>query len=68
MSSPTVLIAGCGDLGTRLGLKLAAQTWRVYGLRRHTESLPPEIQPIRADLSAPDRPNEWASTPVVYLV
>lgn len=68
MSSPTVLIAGCGDLGTRLGLKLATQTWRVYGLRRHTECLPPEIHPIRADLNDPDRPNQWPTTPVDYLV
>ena len=47
----TVLIAGCGDLGTEAGLRFVAAGHRVVGLRRSPEKLPPEIQGIRADLS-----------------
>ncbi|WP_281451273.1 SDR family oxidoreductase [Paenarthrobacter nitroguajacolicus] len=49
----TVLIAGCGDLGTEVGLRFAAAGHRVVGLRRSPEKLPPEIQGVRADLSKP---------------
>lgn len=45
-----VLLAGCGDLGQRLGLRLAAQGHEVFGLRRRIEALPPEIRGLRADL------------------
>ncbi|MFJ4209447.1 SDR family oxidoreductase [Paenarthrobacter sp. NPDC089675] len=47
----TVLIAGCGDLGTEAGLRFAASGHHVVGLRRSPEKLPAEIQGIRADLS-----------------
>ena len=52
-----VLIAGCGDLGTALGLELAGDPgglYEVYGLRRHAERLPPALRPIAADLGAPE--------------
>lgn len=45
-----VLIAGCGDVGTRLGLILAAAGHAVWGLRRHPQNLPAPIQPLAADL------------------
>ncbi|MDD9815005.1 MAG: sugar nucleotide-binding protein [Gammaproteobacteria bacterium] len=48
-----ILIAGCGDIGTRLGLQLAAQGWKVYALRRNTSALPPPLIAIRADLGDP---------------
>ena len=47
-----VLIAGCGDLGTALGLELAATGDEVFGLRRHPERLPPALRPLAADLTA----------------
>lgn len=49
-----VLISGCGYVGTALGLLLAggADGHEVFGLRRSTAALPPEIHPVRADLSA----------------
>ena len=47
----TVLIAGCGDLGTEVGLRFAAAGRHVVGLRRSPEKLPPEISGVRADLS-----------------
>jgi len=48
----TCLIAGCGDVGTRVGLRLAARGWRVIGLRR-SGTLPAPIEAFRADLGDP---------------
>ncbi|MBL8299756.1 MAG: SDR family oxidoreductase [Rhodanobacteraceae bacterium] len=48
-----VLLAGCGDVGVRLGLSLAAAGRRVYGLRRSDVLLPAPLQPLRADLTDP---------------
>ncbi|WP_159700626.1 NAD-dependent epimerase/dehydratase family protein [Arthrobacter sp. 18067] len=47
----TVLIAGCGDLGTEAGLRFAAAGHEVVGLRRSPGKLPPKIRGIYADLS-----------------
>ncbi|UTW03271.1 SDR family oxidoreductase [Amphritea atlantica] len=49
-----ILIAGCGDVGSQLGLSLAAEGHQVFGLRRNINQLPPGIQGIAADLSQPD--------------
>lgn len=46
----TVLIAGCGDLGTQAGLNFAAAGQRVVGWRRSPEKLPPEIEGTAVDL------------------
>lgn len=46
-----VLIAGCGDLGTALGLQLCEQGHQVYGLRRRSEPLPAPLHTLRADLT-----------------
>ena len=49
-----VLIAGCGYVGTELGLRLArANGFEVWGLRRDPSRLPACIRPVRADLLAP---------------
>lgn len=47
-----VLIAGCGDLGGRLGVALTAQGHEVYGIRRDVTKLPEGIKPIAGDLAA----------------
>lgn len=47
-----VLIAGCGALGCEAGLELVERGWKVWGLRRSPEKLPPEIVGIGADLAA----------------
>lgn len=47
----SVLIAGCGDVGTRLGLLLAADGEQVRGLRRNPSALPAVIEPVRGDLA-----------------
>ncbi|MBQ0755885.1 MAG: SDR family oxidoreductase [Amphritea sp.] len=49
-----ILIAGCGDVGSQLGLSLVKQKHQVFGLRRNINQLPPGIQGIAADLSQPD--------------
>jgi nucleoside-diphosphate-sugar epimerase len=48
--SGRILIAGCGDLGTELGLQLAARGWEVFGGRRSPEVLPAPIIGVRSDL------------------
>ncbi|HXH03795.1 MAG TPA: SDR family oxidoreductase [Candidatus Competibacteraceae bacterium] len=48
-----ILIAGCGDVGTTLGLLLAAQGHVVWGLRRDPAPLPTPIRAIAADLGDP---------------
>lgn len=48
----TVLIAGCGDLGRRVGRLLAGRGSRVFGLRRQAHELPAGIEPLAIDLSA----------------
>lgn len=48
-----VLIAGCGYVGTELGIRLAGAGHDVWGLRRNPGTLPPSIRPVAADLRAP---------------
>ena len=48
-----MLLAGCGDVGVRAGLALAAAGRRVYGLRRSEAPLPAPLQALRADLTDP---------------
>jgi nucleoside-diphosphate-sugar epimerase len=47
-----VVIAGCGDLGTEVGLRLAAAGHAVVGVRRSPERLPDPIIGVRGDLAA----------------
>lgn len=64
----SLLIAGCGDVGTRLGLRLAAAGWRVHGLRRAVEQLPAQILPVAGDLRADVCPPAWPAGGLDYLV
>ena len=48
----TILIAGCGYIGTALGSLLADEGHTVWGLRRHPATLPPDIRPFAADLTS----------------
>ncbi|ALE92369.1 epimerase [Arthrobacter alpinus] len=58
----TVVIAGCGDLGTEAGLRFASLGHRVMGLRRSAEKLPSEIEGQSIDLSVevPTLPTDTA--------
>ncbi len=48
-----ILIAGCGDVGTRLGLQLITEGHQVWGLRRFPEKLPAGLRGLAADLTDP---------------
>lgn len=64
----TLLIAGCGDVGGRLGQQLTAAGWTVYGLRRSVALLPEGIRPVAGDLQADACPSAWPSESLDYLV
>ncbi len=49
-----VLIAGCGDVGTALGRRLAGRGDTVFGLRRSAFDGGPGITPLQGDLTRPD--------------
>lgn len=66
--SKTLMIAGCGDVGGRLGQQLSAAGWTVYGLRRSVALLPQVIRPVAGDLHADACPAAWPSEPLDYLV
>ncbi|MDN5657622.1 SDR family oxidoreductase [Brevibacterium sandarakinum] len=48
-----VLLAGCGDLGTRLGLRLVRSGHEVIGARRHPGQLPDSFETLAVDLNNP---------------
>lgn len=68
MTSPSLMIVGCGDLGTRLGLQMASFNWLVYGARRNSKQLAQPIQPVSIDLLCPTLPQEWPNTAIDYVV
>lgn len=46
-----IVIAGCGYVGSALGVELADDGHEVFGLRRDPSKLPPRIHPLAADLA-----------------
>jgi nucleoside-diphosphate-sugar epimerase len=48
------LIAGCGYVGTALGVELAAAGHEVFALRRRPQGLPAPLRPLAADLADPE--------------
>ena len=64
----TLLIAGCGDVGGRLGQQLNAVGWTVYGLRRSVSQLPEGIRPVAGDLHNDACPAAWPTESLDYLV
>ena len=48
-----ILIAGCGKLGSQLGVQLQQQGHQVWGIRRDISKLPEQIHPIAADMHRP---------------
>lgn len=63
----TILLAGCGDLGTEAGLRFHALGHRVVGWRRTPAKLPAAIEGVAADLSAPRLPRVPADTTAVVI-
>ncbi|MBV6825290.1 SDR family oxidoreductase [Pseudomonas sp. PD9R] len=68
MSAPSVLIAGCGDVGSRLATQLLAFGWEVHGLRRDVSRLPKGVIGIAGDLFDKECPQTWPIGAVDYLV
>ncbi|WP_312182168.1 SDR family oxidoreductase [Arthrobacter sp.] len=62
----TVLIAGCGDLGTEAGLRFAAAGFSVLGWRRSPEKIPAPLHAQAADLSG-ELPRISPATDVVVI-
>ena len=50
-----LLILGCGDIGTRVGLSILQQGWRVSAVRRRPQLLPDDFDRIALDLTEADR-------------
>lgn len=51
MPQESIVIAGCGRIGTRLGLALASEGHDVHGIRRRAEALPEPLHTLRADVT-----------------
>ncbi|EXF91819.1 oxidoreductase [Pseudomonas fluorescens HK44] len=68
MSAPSVLIAGCGDVGGRLATQLLASGWEVHGLRRDISRLPEGVIGVAGDLFNEECPATWPVGAVDYLV
>lgn len=49
----SVLLVGCGQLGTELGQSLVEDGWQVYGLRRQAAHLPEAFHRLSVDLTQP---------------
>jgi len=62
----TVVIAGCGDLGTEVGLRFAGLGYQVLGLRRNADLLPAAITGQSVDLSR-DKPVLPTDTSLVVV-
>ncbi|MDT0195484.1 SDR family oxidoreductase [Arthrobacter sp. AB6] len=63
----TILLAGCGDLGTEAGMRFHALGHRAVGWRRSPAKLPAAIEGAAADLSAPNLPPVPADTTAVVI-
>ena len=50
-----VLILGCGDIGTRVGLSLLDRGWRVAAARRNPDRLPDQFDRHTVNLTEPER-------------
>ncbi|MEN8706659.1 MAG: NAD(P)H-binding protein [Nocardioides marinisabuli] len=57
-ADPDVLMIGCGDLGSRIGLRLAERGHRVLALRRRADLVPDPLRGLSVDLAqeSPDLP------------
>ena len=64
----TLMIAGCGDVGSRLARSLEPSGWTLYGLRRDVAQLPAGVLPVAGDLQQPACPPAWPQEQLDYLV
>ena len=68
MPKASVLIAGCGDIGSRLATRLLDSDWQVYGLRRSIDRLPAGVIGVAGDLFGAQCPAQWPTGQIDYLV
>ncbi|GAB7530554.1 SDR family oxidoreductase [Pseudomonas sp. 3A(2025)] len=68
MPAPTLLIAGCGDIGSRLALQLLPLGWQVHGVRRNISALPDGVAGVAGDLFDSVKPRGWPTGGIDYLV
>ena len=68
MPKASVLIAGCGDIGSRLATQLLGDDWQVYGLRRSIDRLPAGVIGVTGDLFSEQCPAQWPTGQIDYLV
>jgi nucleoside-diphosphate-sugar epimerase len=68
MSAPSVLIAGCGDIGSRLARQLQPHGWLIYGLRRNIADLPEGVRGVAGNLFDAQIPADWPTGSIDYLV
>lgn len=61
-----ILIAGCGDVGTALGLMLCERGHEVFGARRSARRLPAPLRPLAVDVT--DRGAVERAIPAVDVV
>ena len=64
--APRVLVAGCGDVGTALGLALCERGCEVTGMRRSAQRLSAPLRPLPVDVT--DRRALERMTPPVDVV
>lgn len=61
------MLLGCGDIGTRIGTRLAADGHHVTGVRRDVSALPHQIEGCAADLATDTLPDLPADLLVIAL-
>lgn len=50
----SLLVVGCGDLGSGVAAHFVAKGWRVWGLNRGERPLPTAVIPLRGDVTRPE--------------
>ncbi|MEQ4503982.1 MAG: SDR family NAD(P)-dependent oxidoreductase, partial [Pseudomonas sp.] len=68
MTAPSLLIAGCGDIGSRLASRLLPHGWTVHGLRRTVSELPAGVHGVAGDLFDTRKPALWPAAALDYMV
>lgn len=68
ISKKTLLIIGCGDLGTRIANLIASPDWDIYGVRRDISQLPETIKGVSVDLYDNTPSKNWPKDPIDYVV